>query len=183
MRRRDPFTDVRPLIERVYAYIAYRVGDGPDAEDLTNETFERALRYRETYDAGRGEPLSWLLGIARRCIAGAGNPDSVPVAELPEQEAAADLEAQTVRRLSVTGAVGRLGDRDRELIALRYGADLSTKRIAELLELNPSAVDVALHRALDRLRALLEPPEVPVRNPALGRYLGVEPNLHKGESG
>ncbi len=183
MRRHDPFTDVRPLIERVYAYVAYRVGDGPDAEDLTNETFERAFRYRESYDSRRGEPLSWLIGIARRCIAGAGNPDPLPVEEVPEQEAAGDLEARTVERLSLGGAMVRLDARDRELVALRYGADLSSRQIAELLELNANAVDVALHRALQRLRTLLEPPESPVRNPGPGRYLGVEPNLHKGESG
>jgi RNA polymerase sigma-70 factor, ECF subfamily len=183
MRRHDPFVDVRPLIERVYAYIAYRIGDGPDAEDLTNETFERALRYRESYDASRGEPLSWLIGIARRCIAGAGNPEPVPVETVPEQEAGVDLEAQTVRRMSVAGAITRLEGRDRELVALRYGADLSARQIAELLEMSPGAVDVALHRALERLRSLLDPPEFPVRNPTSGGYLGVEPNLHKGESG
>ena len=42
----DPLADPQPLIERVYAYVAYRVGDGVHAEDITSEGFERALRYR-----------------------------------------------------------------------------------------------------------------------------------------
>ena len=41
MFRVDPLANPEPLIKRVYAYVAYRVGDGPDAEDLTSETFER----------------------------------------------------------------------------------------------------------------------------------------------
>jgi DNA-directed RNA polymerase specialized sigma24 family protein len=43
-----------PLIPQVYAYVAYRIGAGPDAEDVTSETFERALRYRSSYGAKKG---------------------------------------------------------------------------------------------------------------------------------
>ena len=45
---------------------------------------------------------------------------------------------------------------DRELLSLRYGADLTARQIAELLELKTNAVEVALHRALGRLRSQLE---------------------------
>jgi Sigma-70 region 2 len=45
MRRSDPLAQPEPLIRRVYAYAAYRLGDGQDAEDVTSETFARALRY------------------------------------------------------------------------------------------------------------------------------------------
>ena len=63
---RDPLADPGPLIRRVYAYVAYRIGDGAEAEDITSEAFERALRYRDSYDPRRGEPVAWLIGIARR---------------------------------------------------------------------------------------------------------------------
>jgi RNA polymerase sigma-70 factor, ECF subfamily len=151
MLRRDPLANPEPLIKRVYSYIAYRVGDGPDAEDLTSETFERALRYRKSYDPKKGEPVAWLLGIARRCIDGRG-----PRIELASDDAdeatAFDLEEDTVRRLTVANAVGTLDERDRELIALRYGADLTARQIAELLGARTNAIEVALHRALGRLR-------------------------------
>jgi hypothetical protein len=52
--RKDPFLNPEPLIPQVYAYVAYRIGAGPDAEDVTIETFERALRYRSSYDAKKG---------------------------------------------------------------------------------------------------------------------------------
>src|SRR5436190_13199498 len=37
----DPLADPEPLIRRIYAYVAYRIGDGPDAEDVTSATIER----------------------------------------------------------------------------------------------------------------------------------------------
>ena len=152
---RDPLADPGPLIRRVYAYVAYRVGDGAEAEDLTSETFERALRYRDSYDPKRGEPVAWLIGIARRCIDGARlRPESL---EHPEDTPdTLDVEAETLERLTLAQSVDRLDARDRELIALRYGSDLSARQIGELLELRTNAVEVALHRALARLRRLVE---------------------------
>jgi RNA polymerase sigma-70 factor (ECF subfamily) len=149
----DPLRNPEALIRRVYAYVAYRLGDGPDAEDVTSEVFEQAIRYRSTYDAARGEPAAWLIGIARRCIASNRAARQPVVAEPPETADPLDLEAETVLRLSLGAALNRLGPRDRELIALRYGADLRASQIAELLETTTNAVEVALHRALGRLRA------------------------------
>ena len=113
---RDPLADPQPLIRRVYAYVAYRIGEGADA---------------------------------------AHRPDT-PTGDLPELSGDAhdDLAHS---RLDLRTALQRLEERDRELLALRYGADLTARQIAELLELTTTAVEVALHRALARLRDGLEP--------------------------
>jgi RNA polymerase sigma-70 factor, ECF subfamily len=152
----DPFTNPDRLIRRVYAYAAYRVGDGPDAEDVTSDTFERALRYRSSYDSRKGEPVAWLLGIARRCVDDL-LATRVPVAELVADDAVApeSEEGDVLRGINVRSAVLTLDARSRELIALRYGADLTARQIAELLGERTNTVEVALHRALGRLRALL----------------------------
>jgi RNA polymerase sigma-70 factor, ECF subfamily len=164
--RLNPLANPEPLIRRVYAYVAYRIGDGPDAEDITSETFERALRYRKSYDPRKGEPLAWLIGIARRCIE--GRPPTLEfAADLPDQADAGELEDDTLRRLALTSAVGRLEERDRELIALRYGADLTARQIAEVLGSKTNAVEVALHRALGRLRTSYEEPGEPASRPAV----------------
>jgi RNA polymerase sigma-70 factor (ECF subfamily) len=154
--RVDPLRNPEPLARRVYAYVAYRIGDGPDAEDVTSDTFERALRYRKSYDASRGEPVSWLLGIARRCIDDLLAARVALVNEPPERPAPGDLEEDAVRRLGLATAMSTLGERDRELIALKYGADLTARQIGELLGLQTNAVEVALHRALGRLRQGLD---------------------------
>jgi RNA polymerase sigma factor (sigma-70 family) len=154
VRSSDPLSNPGPLIRRTYAYVAYRLGDGPDAEDVTSATIERALRYRKSYDPRKGDPISWLIGIARSCVA-----DHVraqpPTASHQDVAGSADLEAEVLRRLSVGEAVAGLDERDQELIALRYGADLSARAIADLLGMTTNAVDVALHRSRERLRGEL----------------------------
>jgi len=159
MRARDPLRDPAPLVRRVYAYVAYRIGDGPDAEDVTGDVFERALRYRDSYDPRKSEPIAWLIGIARRCVADAAKPLPEPMAEPPAGAAPGDLEEDALRRLTITAAVATLDGRDQELLALRYGADLTARQIGEQMDLRTNAVEVALHRALERLRETLEQPQ------------------------
>jgi RNA polymerase sigma-70 factor (ECF subfamily) len=144
------------LIRRVYSYVAYRIGDGPDAEDVTSEVFERALRYRASYDESRGQPVPWLLGIARRCVDDARlRRPQVSSSEFSDQTSE-DLEGDAVRRLTVATAVNRLDERARDLLALRYGADLSAREIGQILGLRTNAVEVALHRTLTRVRSDLQ---------------------------
>jgi RNA polymerase sigma factor (sigma-70 family) len=163
MMRRDPLANLEPLIKRVYAYVAYRVGDGPDAEDITSATFERALRYRASFDPKRGEPAAWLVGIARREISVHFASSPRIVGEGPDVASPGDLAADTATRLDLHAAVKALDERDRELIALRYGADLTAHQMAEVLDLKTNAVEVALHRALRRLRDRIvpQPPSEP----------------------
>jgi RNA polymerase sigma-70 factor (ECF subfamily) len=154
-RRRPPLADPEPLIRRVYAYTAYRIGPGPDAEDVTSEVFERALRYEHTFDEDKGEFVGWLLGIARRCVDDhLSRPTTVPLDPSPPA-APDDVETEVVERVALHEAMDELPDRDRELVSLHY-AGLNGGQIAELLETDRNATDVALHRARVRLRAIIE---------------------------
>ena len=178
----DPFADALQVLRRVYAFAAFRVGPGHDAEDITSETLTRAQRHRDQYDPSRGSPVIWMLGIARRVMADRARAERVPVsdgepwpggapvrrvelmAEPPEVEDPVEIAERVTTRLTVREAVRALPDRDRELISLRYGADLSAAQIADLLGLRKNTVEVALHRALTRLRAVLTmPAEAPTR--------------------
>src|SRR3982751_880344 len=108
----------RRVIARVYAYVAYRVGDGAEAEDITSDVFERALRYQDSFDARRGDQVAWLIGIARRCIADTVGGRLELADEVPEQ-AVEDRTELVMDRADLRAAVASLGDRDRELVALR----------------------------------------------------------------
>lgn len=153
---RDPLANPQPLIRSVYAFVAYRIGAGHDAEDVTGEVFERALRYRRGYDPAKGAPLAWLIGIARRVLADRAVSGVETVAEAPETAAPGELEGEAVERLTLAAALARLSDRDRELLAMRYGADMKAAEIAQVLESSTNAVEVGVHRALRRLRAVME---------------------------
>jgi RNA polymerase sigma factor (sigma-70 family) len=155
MLNRDPLANPAPLIRRVYSYVAYRIGAGAEAEDVTSETFERAIRGRDTYDASKGTPVAWLIGIARRCLADA-LAARLTLARDPPEAAGPELAEDSVRRLTLSRAISTLDEREQELIALRYGADLTARRIGEILGMQTNAVEVALHRALARLRSELE---------------------------
>ena len=168
-RTPDPLAHPERLTQSVYAYVAYRIGAGPDAEDVTSEAFARALRYRKSYDASKGTPVAWLTGIARRVIAERAAEDRRTVAEVPEMQAPGALEDESVERVTMQALVATLAERDRELVALRYGADLTAAQIGEILDLSPNAVEVALHRALRRLRDEIDtaPSEAPQARPSL----------------
>ena len=151
----DPFANPEELLRRVYAYVAYRVGNQSEAEDITSETFERALRYRDGFDERKGEPVAWLLGIARNCVYDALlRPRERAGDEV--QAAQPDVEAEVVGKLALMEALATLSPSDRELLALRYGADLSPREIGRLLDHTRNAVDVALSRARTRLAAALQ---------------------------
>ena len=156
--RVDPLANPEPLIRRVYSYVAYRLGNGAEAEDVTSEVFERALRYRASFDDARGGPLPWLLGIARRCVHDelVSRVRTEPFGEEHEPPSPEDIGLETVERVALADAVARLDERARDLIALRYGADLTARQIGEVTGMNTNAVEVAIHRALTRLRADLD---------------------------
>jgi RNA polymerase sigma-70 factor (ECF subfamily) len=152
---RGPLSNPEQLLQRVYAYVAYRLGDRFEAEDITIETFERALRQRGSFDARRGSTIAWLLGIARNCIYDAKLRQR-PILRDPDEAAGGGPKEPVVQKLALGEALASLVDRDRELLALRYGADLEPKEVAALLDMRASAVDVALSRARARLADALE---------------------------
>jgi RNA polymerase sigma-70 factor (ECF subfamily) len=169
--RKDPLANPEPLIRRLYSYVAYVIGDGPDAEDITSEAFERAIRYRKSYDPAKGSPATWLVGIARRCIA--DRPRLPEPTGLTEAGGSEEFHDTRVDVLAIRAAVAQLPERDRELVALRYGADLTAKQIAELLGLQTNAVEVALHRLHRKLRAELAGDFGPEPRKGLGTATGI----------
>jgi RNA polymerase sigma-70 factor, ECF subfamily len=164
---RDPLANPAPLVRSVYAYVAHRIGDGPQAEDVTSDTFERALRYRSSYDHRKGEPITWLVGIARRVIAdnlaAAGREQPIDPAEMV---GGAAMSPDVDTRVTLAGALQSVDSEARELLALRYGADLTAREIGRLLGKRTNTVEVALHRALARLRTALDGETLPQAPPS-----------------
>ena len=150
-------------LSRVYGFIAYRVGNRADAEDLTQQTFERALRHWPEFDPRRAPPAAWLLAIARNLVidhhrAGARGPSTVALGDTPEAllHGAPDVGADLGLSPELSTALDTLGDRERELLALRYGADLSGPEIARITGQTLDNVHQILSRTLRRLHELLE---------------------------
>ncbi len=148
---------VRQLLPKVYQYFSYHVGDDQAAEDLSAETFERAWISRNHYRPDRGIHSQWIFGIARNVAADyfRRRPPDVSLEAVAVQNA--DPSAEEVferqdrfRRLA--DLLLGLTERERELIALKYGAELTNRAIAGLTGLSESNVGTVLHRTVARLR-------------------------------
>lgn len=147
-------------VEHVYGFFAYRVGSRSDAEDLTQATFERAVRAWPRFDPRRGQVRTWLTAIARNLLidhyrAGSTRVEPLDSEHLREQqEPQADgPEASLGLSPELAEAISRLSDREREIIALRFGGDLTGPEIAEVLDLSLANVQQILSRSLRRLRS------------------------------
>lgn len=146
------------LAPRVYNYFRYRMGGGADVEDLTSRTFERAWRSRAHYRHDLAGFRTWLFKIAQNVGIDyrAKQRGHLPLeaAEEIAMDATPELEAvlsSDLARLAMLTA--KLPERERELIALKYGASLNNRVIAGLTGLSESNVGTILHRVVRNLRA------------------------------
>jgi len=163
---RDLHEVYRGNISAVYAFFAYSV-DRDTAEDLTATTFERVVRNWRRYDERRASVRTWILVIARNLLADHFRRQSYRRGpSFDEHPSLADWTAEeddpAARCASIDGIktwLLILQPREREVLALRYGADLPTSEIARSLGLSEANVHQIVSRALRRLRKLLEEEE------------------------
>jgi len=145
-------------LPRVLNYFRYRLGQAAEVEDLTARTFEKAWRARHRYRRDLAGFSTWLLTIARNvatdhlrarqrhdpldAAAAVPSPDHTP-----EQHALRQSDAERLAAL-----LAMLDPRQRELIAMKYGADMTNRAIAHATGLSESNVGTILHRAVETLR-------------------------------
>jgi RNA polymerase sigma factor (sigma-70 family) len=148
----------------VYGYFSYRGVTRGDAEDLTQTTFERALRAWERYDPERASVKTWLLAIARNAYIDFRRRDrsdrqvTLDEAEMAEGELPTHPDPAETNSLDpeIVAAIGRLSRREREVIALRFGGDLRGPEIAQLLNITLANAQQLLSRGLRKVRRELE---------------------------
>ena len=153
----------REQYPRLYNFFRYRLGNDVQAEDLTAEVFERAWRNRDQYHDDMGQFEAWLFGIARNVVANyfrkAGKTMTEPSLHTFEQILATpDDEAlethvqhtQDIEQLALL--LNHLTDRERELIAFKYGSGLNNRQIAHLTGMSESNVGTSIHRMVQKLR-------------------------------
>jgi RNA polymerase sigma-70 factor, ECF subfamily len=144
-------------LPRVYNFFRYRVGDDSLAEDLTATTFIKAWRSRAGYDPALGAVSTWLFSIARHVAADhfRGQRPSLPLDEFqpqPDEDGVEMLVEQQAERDHLTALLVALPPREREIVALKYGAEMSNRAIATVTGLTESNVGTILHRTVHALR-------------------------------
>jgi RNA polymerase sigma-70 factor (ECF subfamily) len=148
----------RRHVTAIHALAWARLGDRVSAEDVTAETFRRALRALPRYEP-RGVPLrAWLTTIALNLVRDeiehrqrARRLLDAAVAPPPVDGVGDDVELRTM----VHALVRQLGPDQRQVIELRFGADMSIADVAARLNRSRDAVKQLQRRAVHELRRLL----------------------------
>lgn len=157
------------MVDRVYHYAYYRLGDPQAVEDLTQETFLRAWDALRRHQKPPQHPEAWLFRIAHNLVVDTYRSHSSRPQQRPLEAAQALADPlpspaqQAEQRLTwdtVVQAWQRLPDPDRDILLMRFILGLSHQETAQALGLKEGHVRVLQLRALRRLQALLRTPEV-----------------------
>lgn len=171
-RNRQALADFYELYGKViYSLIFKIVGNGPDAEELTQDVFVYVWEHAATFDARRGTPFTWIVLIARRRaidqLRRRVRRDRYQ-ASLPEQiEATPDTapdardEAEsTDQGQQVSAALAMLPDDQCQALRLAYFNGMTQQEIASRMNVPLGTIKARLRRGLLRLRECLNQEEV-----------------------
>jgi RNA polymerase sigma-70 factor (ECF subfamily) len=142
-------------LDAVYRYLVYLTGDRTVAEDLTGETFERALRIWRRFDPRRGAARTWLCSIARSTALDHFRAERRRVrreeAYAREEPTSAELAFGDGLSGDLERALHELSPAEREVVVLRVVLELDGPSAARVLGISPTACSTRLSRALQRL--------------------------------
>jgi RNA polymerase sigma-70 factor (TIGR02952 family) len=150
-------------VTMVHRYVYHRVGDRALAEDVTSETFVRALRRIDSLSFQGRDVGAWLVTIARNIVldhvkssryrlevATADMRDADQVSDGPEDAVLAHLGNRELLQ-----CVQQLGSEQQECIVLRFIHGLSVSETAEIMGKKDGAIKALQHRAVRRLAGLV----------------------------
>lgn len=149
----------RALAPAVLGYL--RAQRAPDPEDLLGEVFLQVARDLHRFKGGDSELRRWVFAIAHNRLLDARRrqtrrPES-PSDELPERAGEAEPESGVLDPALVE-ALDRLTPEQREVVVLRFVADLPLDDVAKITHRKVGAVKAMQHRALDQIAAHLGAP-------------------------
>ncbi|WP_030549164.1 ECF subfamily RNA polymerase sigma factor, BldN family [Streptomyces albus] len=149
--------------DTVYRYVYYRVGSRATAEDLTSETFLRALRRISTFTWQGRDFGAWLVTIARNLVADHFKSsrfrleittgemlDANEVERSPE-----DSVLESLSNATLLDAVRRLNPQQQECVTLRFLQGMSVAETARAMGKNEGAIKTLQYRAVRTLARLL----------------------------
>jgi RNA polymerase sigma-70 factor (ECF subfamily) len=155
-------------VDQVYRYLYYRVGTHALAEDLTSETFLRALRRIDSFSWQGRDIGAWFVTIARNLVTDHFKSSrfrlEVATADMLDADRADDgIEGEVLERLdnqALLGAVQKLKPEQQECVVLRFLQGLSVAETARVMSRSEGAVKQLQLRAVRALAKLLPEPAV-----------------------
>jgi len=151
-------------VDVVFPFVLYRVADRPLAEDITSDTFLRALRRLDSVTFQGRDLGAWFVTIARNLIIDHRKRSrsrlESPTGELPVQvdgSPGPDQEAiNSVTTAAVLAALERLTDEQRDAVTMRHLLGMSVLESAAALGCSPEALKARTHRGMIALAGVPE---------------------------
>jgi len=146
---------------RVYRYTYHRLGNAADAEDVTAMVFMKALEALPSYHSTRNSFAPWLFRITRNAVVDQYRRGrrQVALGDLDHESSDGDPVGDVLgkeQREELRLLITHLSPEQREVVLMRYAADLTFGEIAEALKKNEAAVRMLLHRGLRKMKAVLD---------------------------
>lgn len=149
--------------EKIYRFIYYKTFHRETAEDLTSQTFLKALEKWSQFDRARGQAVSWLYGIARNLVTDHyrtgrkwGIMSDVNDAwDLPSRDDVLTELTDSETREELRTALGKLPASQREVVILRLWEDMPYGEIAPILKRSEGSCKMLFSRAIKSLRTSL----------------------------
>jgi len=149
--------------KNVYNYIAFRINNHHDAEELANDVFVKAIRGWQSYNETL--PMEgWLIGIAKNVVTDylrksvrrkhvrlENALELVSDERHPDEIIIADEKSN-----QLMAAMAKLRDKERQILSMKFATNLKHSEIAKILHISESHVGVTAHRAITKLRKLMK---------------------------
>jgi len=149
--------------KNVYNYIAFRINNHHDAEELASDVFVKAIGGWKSYD--HSFPMEgWLIGIAKNVVTDylrrTMRRKTLPFESILEL-VSADKQPEEVVIINedsrkLMSAMVKLRDKERQILSMKFATELKHSEIAVLLKISESHVGVTAHRAMNKLKKLME---------------------------
>ena len=147
-------------VARVFRAVRASSSSDAEAEDITHDTFVKALGSLVKYEPRAGVPfIAWLMTIginaARKRRARAARTEESSLG--PSDDATPLHDADVLMKKTLLAALAELPERDRQIVSLRYGAELSADEVAEVVGVSAANVRKICERQRQQLLQRLEP--------------------------
>ena len=152
--------------KNVYNYIAFRINNHYDAEELASDVFVKAIQSQKRYN-GKSPMEAWLIGIAKNTVTDylrkTMRRQSLPIDSIIDLVSAEKQPEEVVvineESKQLMSALTRLRDKERQIISMKFATELKHSEIAKILNISESHVGVTVHRAMGKLKRFMEVPD------------------------
>lgn len=145
--------------DKVYKFINMKTLNHMDAEDIALLVFEKVHANLDTYSSSKSSFETWLFSIVRNEIASFYRKKQIQTVSMDATGPLVDTDQSPEKIVEMTDinsdlklALAKLSDKERTIIAYKYGADMKNTDIGDLLGISSANVGVVLFRALKKLK-------------------------------